>query len=181
MAGAQSDSDELVEFDPQKLAVSTRKMFYDILEPRQRKAVIREVFSVYDKKTDQKLVSTNGAALVYEHQSIGDFEWVDQTCETLMIRHSDDVKLFSRQARDLAQGRFMREFHKTCESNQKQGWRWNRNSLTFKRTNNSTGKAAKAADKLEAEQQSRKRKLEDFEAQRSDKQKKPREDDARRQ
>ena len=43
------------------------------------------------------------------------------------------------------------------------GWRWNKSTLQWKRTNNSTGKAVKASDHLESEKEERKRKIVDYE------------------
>ena len=147
-------------FDAEKLAEDTRSLLYDVIQPHQRKAVLREVFQIFHEKTHEKVVDKEtGVMLVYSHRHL----WLDSVCEEVMEKYRQEVTLFPLQCKQLAAERFIKQFHDKMNTHAFAGWRWNKKTLQWQRRNNSTGKAVKASDHLESEKEERKRKIVDYE------------------
>ena len=62
---------ERIAFDPRKLAGDTHSLLYSILQPHQRKAVVRESFALFfinNKGEHKKIVDKSGNMLVETHR-----------------------------------------------------------------------------------------------------------------
>ena len=156
---------ERIAFDPRKLAGDTHSLLYSILQPHQRKAVVRESFALFfinNKGEHKKIVDKSGNMLVETHRR----EWLDTLCSKLMKCYENESTLFPLQAKQLTRDRFMNRFNDEMSKGSWEGWRWNSSSLQYKRSNGVQGKAVKAEDLAkaeEAEKIERKKRLVDFE------------------
>ena len=112
---------------PEQLEKDTRTLLYEILEPLQRKAVVRELFK-----------DTVGArTFVVSHKS----EFLDSVSEKVVASFRSGLsKLQAREA-------FLSEFHQYMHGCKPAGWRWNEGKYKFVRNNHHTGNEVQKADK----------------------------------
>ena len=163
---------EVTEFDPNLLESDTHVILYDVLTNDQRKAVVRECF--------HNVVEVNGSKLKVFRGTHSD-ELLDNWCKSLIA----DYGMFLEHAhmKHECASRFMDAFNEAMAGCAKDGWRWHRGQLQFKRRSNENGQQRRAEDrKAEAvrvvRQADRKRFLEELDerVQSSKKQSKKRRD-----